>query len=237
MPTVNSTLRTGRNNILKWIANSYNKDIPIIGNVGERLAPYVSKLRDPEALHAAGVEDDIIGKARKARNAWLSSRGPGHAMDMPVGSVNKAVRTGSIDELFKSLDAPHMARIKAGALMGGGFGFIGGLIDPDKNAIVEGVKGAAIGALFETFFPALQYAWIASSIAQMGVAAAGNVSRASEERLYHAMSGRGLYSQVDPMQNQFAGNVRRQSMGYMMQSKQNTRSFIGSEATYFHTSS
>lgn len=234
MPTVRQTMGEGRKNVLKWIANSYNADIPIIGNVGQRLSPYVNVLRDVDMARDAGVSDDILRKVSQGRNVHVSGRAVGNMADMDVPGVQLAARTGNRGALMKALDSSHMTRIKMGAGLGAIIGGVTGALDEDKSVFGTAARYGVEGALFETFFPTMQYLYMTSAVGQIGASVAGNISRAGAERLHHVMSGRGLYSQSDPTQNQFAGNIRRQSMGYMIQSKQNTKSFIGSEATYMH---
>lgn len=244
MPDIRNTLNQGHKNVLKWLANSYKTElpgwIPGIGNqnVGEMLSGSVGSLRDIDAMEAAGVTDrTILNKIKDVRNRRISG-GSGtvyNVVDVP--EVGRAARSGGMQDLYKAIDNPNMQRIKTGVIWGAAIGAIVGAVDPDKTILGNAALFAAEGFLFETFMPTLQYLYMTSALVGLGVGTAGNISRASSERLNHVMSGRGLYSQHDPLQNQFAGNIRRQSMGYMLQSRQNTQSFMGSEATYMHTTS
>jgi hypothetical protein len=188
------------------------------------------------------MSDEIVGKATAARNTATAARGANDPGMMDVTGVTRAVRegggeVGSKTRLLQALDKSHTTRIKFATLISAGIGALTGAVDPDKSIIGEAAKLAAEGFLFETFMPTMAYLYMASEIGRVGASVAGNISRGGAERMHHVMSGRGLYSQHDPSANQFAGNLRRQSLGYMMQSRQNTRSFIGSEATYMHATS
>jgi len=235
MTSIVNRLRTGRRNILKTITESlYGAELPRGGNLGEMFASQLEALRDPGVAAELGVNKEVLNKIRQVKNARVGGASRAGSWNVDPASVAKAARTGKDASLIRALDASHRARIKGGTLFGAGIGFLTGLADPDSSAVGTALRYGAEGFLFETFMPTMQYLFMGSALVQLGAGVAGGISRANNERLYHVMSGRGLYSQHDPTENKFAGNLRRQSMGYMLQSKQNTRSFIGSEAAYMH---
>jgi hypothetical protein len=148
--------------------------------------------------------------------------------------LSTAMRSGSLSGVLKAMDASHFAFMKGSLIYGLAFGAIEGALDPNKPIIGTALKSAVGFGLWSTFFPTVMALPMITGTAAIVAGVTGNAARSSGQRLAHVMSGKGLYSQFDPSQNQFSGNIRRQSLGYIIQSRTNSRSFVGSESTYFH---
>ena len=150
-----------------------------------------------------------------------------------VGGLSGPGETGAESVLrgFSKAEWGHLGGFAGfGAVAGG----IRGAVTPHESMFGEAVKEAAIGAAFYTFLPALAFWQLAAGAAQMAIGLPSALERM--DRGVHVNRLQKGYERSRPVNYDPTANasLRKRSLQYIMQSRQNTRSFIGAEAKAVH---
>jgi len=118
--------------------------------------------------------------------------------------------------------------------IGGIMGGVMGAFNPHEGVVKGALKEAAMGALFYSFLPAVASLQMAGGFAQMALglpSALEHNDHASNVNRLQKGYERSRPVNYDPTAN---ASLRKRSLQYIMQSRSNTRSYIGAEAKESH---
>ena len=118
--------------------------------------------------------------------------------------------------------------IGGGAVLGTGMAAMTG-----ENMLWGAAKGVVSGALFEAAFPLVTSLDFAHTIAQTGLSLGRTMDQMDQTVQLTRVNRDAKYNPVGPPTPD-TGNTRRRSASYQQYSKQNTSSFVGSEASFMH---
>jgi len=193
----------------------------------------------PKALGKMKWFKGVFGEGAELVGAAGKTVGYGRAVAARAKNIN-AIRFAKASEHGYLESSKFLLKRRMEII--GGAGIVGGIgatiaaIDqnPDTDPLTEGLKGAVGGSMWQVFGPTANMVDHGMIQGMMG----GGISRmgitlpSKRDRIAGGMSGYTGETGID----QYSGNLRRQALGHMMQSRQNTRSFIGSEARSMHDS-
>ncbi len=189
-------------------AKDKGEDLSELVNEGKRLGTNYKSIRDNYKSFLKDTDDTLTIKADTAGS--VKDKLTPHAM----GDIN---------------------RMKGFAIFGAGAGILGGIMS-GENPIWGGIKGAATGAMFGALFPVISGIDTVSAIAETALGIESSLSQMDRSVQVTRLNRNENYNPVGPPSPD-AGNMRRRSLAYQNSSRQNTNSFLGSEASFYHNNS
>jgi hypothetical protein len=180
---------------------------------------------DDVLMYGAKTAEHTVGKMRK----MMGVAGREYRRVLAEGS-----EFGNLTA--ESLRIRRLQELGASAGIVGGVGMTLAAIDqnPETDPMEMGVRGGVSGSMWQAFGPAAG-TYDAVSVSGMMGAASARMALNSPAKRHRIAAHMGEYTGSAGI-DQYSGNLRRQALGYMMQSRQNTRTFLGSEARSMHDS-
>ena len=206
---------------LKWLWD--------IGRHLQRAAP--KNLRGAKWLKGT-IGDDAILLGSRTRTVGRSREALGR-----LGGMQRLGKgRGALHGEARATKIAAVQRQRVGGAIGLGMIMGGGIAAIDRNPetdVFEGaVRGGAGLALWEVFGPTALLADHTTLSGHISEGATG-ISHALPNRRSDIATGMVGYIGAAGM-DQYSGNLRRQALGFILRSRQNTRSFLGSEASALH---
>ena len=174
--------------------------------------------------------------ARVIPDRWATKRILEMKSQNLIGDAADTLRNqigGTAGEILAQSDKSQAKHLLQIAGVGGIFGGVIAAFQ-GENVIGGAIREAASFALWETAFPAVNLIQGSVGLGGLLIGIPTALERMDQSSHFNTLNEGYIRSKPMLYNPSEGANLRRKSLGYILQSRQNTRSFIGSESVAMH---